>query len=144
MSLLESLTIAVRSLGVNKLRSALTALGIIVGVAAVVCMISIGAGAQADVAEKIRALGANLLVVMPSAQSAGGARLEAGTQATLTAETWLTHIETAQHPVPLRIDDTSEEPITAEQADKGGNCVDQRRGPQGFGGINRSKPVEGD
>ena len=86
MSLLESLTIAVRSLGVNKLRSALTALGIIVGVAAVVCMISIGAGAQADVAEKIRALGANLLVVMPGAQSAGGARLEAGTQATLTED----------------------------------------------------------
>ena len=86
MSLLESLTIAVRSLCVNKLRSALTALGIIVGVAAVVCMISIGAGAQADVAEKIRNLGANLLVVMPGAQSSGGARLEAGTQATLTEE----------------------------------------------------------
>ena len=86
MSLLESLTIAVRSLCVNKLRTALTALGIIVGVAAVVCMISIGAGAQADVAEKIRALGANLLVVMPGAQSSGGARLEAGTQATLTEE----------------------------------------------------------
>src|SRR5215469_7498319 len=86
MSLLESLTIAVRSLCVNKLRSALTALGIIVGVAAVVCMISVGAGAQADVAEKIRALGANLLVVMPGAQRSGGARLEAGTQATLTEE----------------------------------------------------------
>jgi putative ABC transport system permease protein len=86
MSLLESLTIAVRSLCVNKLRSALTALGIIVGVAAVVCMISVGAGAQADVAEKIRMLGANLLVVMPGAQSPGGARLEAGTQATLTEE----------------------------------------------------------
>jgi putative ABC transport system permease protein len=86
MSLLESLTIAVRSLCVNELRSALTALGIIVGVAAVVCMISVGAGAQADVAEKIRMLGANLLVVMPGAQSSGGARLEAGTQATLTEE----------------------------------------------------------
>jgi putative ABC transport system permease protein len=86
MSLLESLISAVRSLRVNKLRSALTALGIIVGVAAVVCMISIGAGAQADVAEKIRNLGANLLVVMPGAQSSGGARLEAGTRATLTEE----------------------------------------------------------
>jgi putative ABC transport system permease protein len=86
MSLLESLISAVRSLRVNKLRSALTALGIIVGVAAVVCMISIGAGAQADVAEKIRNLGANLLVVIPGAQSSGGARLEAGTQATLTEE----------------------------------------------------------
>src|SRR6516165_8354246 len=87
MSLLESLTIAVRSLCVNKLRSALTALGIIVGVAAVVCMISVGAGAQADVAEKIRTLGANLLVVMPGAQSSGGARLETGTQATSQKKT---------------------------------------------------------
>src|SRR6266581_4417016 len=65
MSPLESLTIAFRSLRVNKLRSALTALGIIVGVAAVVCMISVGAGARAEVAEKIRTLGTNLLVVMP-------------------------------------------------------------------------------
>jgi putative ABC transport system permease protein len=86
MSLLESLTIAFRSLRVNKLRSALTALGIIVGVAAVVCMISVGAGAQAEVSEKIRTLGANLLVVMPGAQSSGGARLESGTQSTLTEE----------------------------------------------------------
>src|SRR5215469_16279915 len=86
MSLLESLTIAVRSLCVNKLRSALTALGIIVGVAAVVCMISVGAGAQAEVSEKIRTLGANLLLVMPGARSSGGARLESGTQTTLTEE----------------------------------------------------------
>jgi putative ABC transport system permease protein len=86
MSLLESLTIAFRSLRVNKLRSTLTALGIIVGVAAVVCMISVGAGAQAEVSEKIRTLGANLLVVLPGAQSSGGARLEAGTQSTLTQE----------------------------------------------------------
>jgi putative ABC transport system permease protein len=86
MSLLESLKIAFRSLRVNKLRSALTALGIIVGVAAVVCMISVGAGAEAEVSEKIRTLGANLLVVMPGTQSAGGARLESGTQSTLTEE----------------------------------------------------------
>jgi putative ABC transport system permease protein len=86
MNLVESLKIAFRSLRVNKLRSALTALGIIVGVAAVVCMISVGAGARAEVSEKIRTLGANLLVVMPGAQSSGGARLEAGTQPTLTEE----------------------------------------------------------
>jgi len=71
---------------VNKLRSALTALGIVVGVAAVVCMVSVGAGAQADVSEKIRTLGANLLLVMPGARSSGGARLESGTQPTLTEE----------------------------------------------------------
>src|SRR5438552_4203155 len=86
MNYLESLQIALRALGVNKLRSALTALGIVVGVAAVVCMVSVGAGAQAEVSEKIRTLGANLLLVMPGAQNSGGARLESGTRPTLTEE----------------------------------------------------------
>jgi putative ABC transport system permease protein len=86
MSALDNVRIATRALGVNKLRSCLTALGIIVGVAAVVCMISVGAGAQAEVSEKIRTLGANLLLVMPGARISGGARLEAGTEPTLTEE----------------------------------------------------------
>lgn len=86
MSPLESLRIATRALRVNKLRSALTVLGVIVGVAAVVCMVSVGAGAQAEVSEKIRTLGANLLLVMPGARNSGGARLESGTQPTLTEE----------------------------------------------------------
>src|SRR5262249_50977150 len=75
-----------RALRVNKLRSALTALGIIVGVAAVVCMVAVGAGAQAEVSEKVRTLGANLLLVLPGAQNSGGARLESGTRPTLTEE----------------------------------------------------------
>src|SRR6516162_4481828 len=86
MSPLEILRIAARALWANKLRSALTALGIVVGVAAVVCMVSVGGGARAEVSEKIRTLGANLLLVMPGAQSSGGARLESGTQVTLTEE----------------------------------------------------------
>jgi putative ABC transport system permease protein len=84
MSPLENIRIATRALGVNKLRSALTALGIVVGVAAVVCMVSVGAGAQAEVSEKIRTLGANLLLVTPGALNSGGARLEAGSEPTLT------------------------------------------------------------
>jgi putative ABC transport system permease protein len=86
MSPVEDLRIAARALRANKLRSALTALGIIVGVAAVVCMVSVGAGAQAEVSEKIRTLGANLLLVLPGARNSGGARLESGTQPTLTEE----------------------------------------------------------
>ncbi|MBR0795389.1 ABC transporter permease [Bradyrhizobium jicamae] len=86
MSPLESLRIAVRALRANKLRSALTVLGIVVGVGAVICMVSVGAGAQAEVSEKIRTLGANLLLVMPGARNSGGARLESGTQPTLTVE----------------------------------------------------------
>src|SRR5262249_41028787 len=86
MGPLGSLQIAARALRVNKLRSALTVLGIVVGVAAVVCMVSVGAGAQAEVSEKIRTLGANLLLVMPGARNSGGARLESGTQPTLSEE----------------------------------------------------------
>ena len=86
MSALESLRIAMRALRVYKLRSVLTGLGIGVGVGAVVCMVSVGAGAQAEVSEKIRTLGANLLLVLPGAKNSGGARLESGTQPTLTEE----------------------------------------------------------
>lgn len=86
MTFLENLRIAWRALRVNKLRSALTVLGIVVGVAAVVCMVSVGAGARAEVSEKIRTLGANLLLVLPGARNSGGARLESGTQPTLTEE----------------------------------------------------------
>jgi putative ABC transport system permease protein len=86
MNDLEGLRIALRSLGANKLRSGLTMLGVIVGVAAVVCVVSVGAGAQEEVTEKIRSLGANLLLVMPGARSAGGARLEAGTLASVTED----------------------------------------------------------
>src|SRR5205823_12592751 len=80
MNPLESLRIATRALRVNKLRSALTVLGIVVGVAAVVCMVSVGAGAQAEVSEKIRTLVANLLLVLPGARNSVGARRESCTQ----------------------------------------------------------------
>ena len=86
MSFLDTLRICLHALGTNKLRSGLTLLGIIVGVAAVICMVSVGLGAQAEVAEKIRTLGANLLLVRPGAQTQGGVRLEAGTRQTLTEE----------------------------------------------------------
>ena len=86
MNPVEHLRVAARALRANRLRSALTVLGIIVGVAAVVCMVSVGAGAESDVSEKIRTLGANLLLIMPGAKNSGGARLESGTQPTLTED----------------------------------------------------------
>jgi putative ABC transport system permease protein len=86
MTFFRDLGIALRALRVNKLRSALTVLGVVVGVASVVCMMSIGAGAQAEVSERIRTLGSNLLLLMPGARNSGGARLESGTQPTLTEE----------------------------------------------------------
>ena len=61
-------------------------LGIIIGVAAIVCVESVGAGARAEVSEKIRTLGANLLLVMPGAPRSGAVRLETGAMATLTED----------------------------------------------------------
>ena len=86
MNFFETLRIGLRALRVNKMRSVLTMLGIIVGVAAVVCMVSVGSGAREEVSEKIRTLGANLLLIKPGAKVSKGARLEAGTGHTLTLE----------------------------------------------------------
>ena len=67
MNLVALLRIALRALAVNKLRSALTMLGIIIGVSAVIVMVAVGAGAQARVEEQIRALGSNLLLILSGA-----------------------------------------------------------------------------
>ena len=80
------LRIALRALAVNKLRSALTMLGIVIGVSAVIVMIAVGAGAQARVEEQIRALGSNLLLVMPGSTTAGGVRMGFGSASTLTED----------------------------------------------------------
>jgi putative ABC transport system permease protein len=86
MSFGALLRIALRALAVNKLRSALTMLGIVIGVGAVIVMIAVGAGAQARVEEQIRALGSNLLLVMPGSTTAGGVRLGFGSGSTLTED----------------------------------------------------------
>jgi putative ABC transport system permease protein len=77
---------ALASLRVNKLRTALTMLGIVIGVAAVIAMVSVGAGAQERIAEQIRSMGSNLIVVFPGAQTSGGIRYGLGSQQTLTEE----------------------------------------------------------
>jgi putative ABC transport system permease protein len=82
----ESLRIGSQALFVNKARSLVTTLGIIVGVAAVVCTISISSGAQQEISETLGTLGANLLLVMPGAQNSRGVQLESGTLRNLTDE----------------------------------------------------------
>jgi putative ABC transport system permease protein len=77
---------ALAALRVNKLRTALTMLGIIIGVAAVIAMVSVGTGAQARIAEQIRSMGSNLIIVFPGAQTSGGIRWGLGSQQTLTEE----------------------------------------------------------
>jgi len=83
---LQALRIALRSLKVNKLRTALTMLGIMIGVAAVIAMVSVGAGAQARVAEQIQSLGSNLIIALSGSSSAAGVRLGQGSQLTITEE----------------------------------------------------------
>jgi len=86
MNMLSTMRIALRALRVNKLRSMLTMLGIIIGVGAVITMISVGSGAQARVEEQIKALGSNLMVIIPGSVTAGGARVGAGGAQTLTED----------------------------------------------------------
>ncbi len=80
----ESVLIALEGLKANKLRSILTMLGIIIGVGAVIAMVSIGMGVQQKVRNSIASLGSNLLIVLPGGTTASGARLAAGTGARLT------------------------------------------------------------
>jgi putative ABC transport system permease protein len=86
VNFLASIQIALRALRVNTLRTTLTMLGIIIGVAAVIVMIAIGAGAQARVEEQIRSLGSNLIIVLPGSVTAGGVRMGAGSRSTLTED----------------------------------------------------------
>jgi putative ABC transport system permease protein len=86
MSPWESLRCALRAVRGNVLRSALTMLGIVIGVAAVIAMVAIGSGAQNQVTNQIRSLGANLLLVQPGSTSQGAVRLGAGTRQSLTEE----------------------------------------------------------
>ena len=72
MNLTESVRIALRSLSANKLRSALTMLGIIIGVAAVIALMGVGRGAQAAIDSQINSMGTNLLFVSPGSTSSGG------------------------------------------------------------------------
>ena len=80
----DRLGVGWRALRAHTGRSLLTTLGIVVGVAAVICTMSIGAGAEDEVAERLRTLGANLLSVMPGAARPGGVRMEAGGRRNLT------------------------------------------------------------
>ncbi len=86
MTILQSARIALGALRVNKLRSALTMLGIIIGVGAVIAMIAVGAGAQARVAEQIQSLGSNLIVVLSGSVTSSGIRVGTGSQQTITED----------------------------------------------------------
>lgn len=84
MNLLIIIGEAFRALRLNRLRTGLTMLGMIIGVAAVVLMLSIGQGAQANINSTIASMGSHLLIVIPGATSSGGLRFGSGSVKTLT------------------------------------------------------------
>src|SRR5207249_11056385 len=86
MNMIESLHVAWRSLRANKLRSFLTMLGVIIGVAAVVALMGVGQGAQQSITSQITSTGTNLLTIFPGQTNQGGVRSAAGSAATLTLE----------------------------------------------------------
>jgi len=81
-----SMRIALRALQVNRTRSALTMLGIIIGVAAVIAMVGVGAGATDRIQQQIQSMGANLIIVLPGSVSSNGVRLGSGAVASLTQD----------------------------------------------------------
>jgi putative ABC transport system permease protein len=86
MKLLAGMRIALRALRVNRLRSGLTMLGIIIGVAAVIAMVAVGAGATARIQEQIQSIGSNLMIVLPGTITSSGIRLGSGARASLTED----------------------------------------------------------
>jgi len=83
---LASFRIALRALKVNSARSGLTMLGIIIGVAAVIAMVGVGAGATARIQDQIQSIGSNLIIVLPGSISSNGVRLGSGAVVTLTQD----------------------------------------------------------
>ncbi len=85
MYILPAVKIALRGLRVNKMRSGLTMLGIIIGVAAVITMLAVGQGAQESLAKSISSLGSNLILILPGSTTSGGARMGMGNTSTLVS-----------------------------------------------------------
>jgi putative ABC transport system permease protein len=77
---------ALRAIGAHKLRSILTMLGVVIGVAAVITTVAVGEGAQQKVEQQLRTLGANLLLVTPGVRKKEGVVLQAGSRRSITVE----------------------------------------------------------
>jgi putative ABC transport system permease protein len=86
MSALMIFRIAFKALGRNKMRTALTMLGMIIGVAAVITMVALGTGAQSSIEAQIQSAGTNMVMVMAGNFSQGGVRLGQGNASTLTPD----------------------------------------------------------
>ncbi len=86
MDLVQTLKIALRALRTNKMRSFLTMLGIIIGIAAVIAMMAVGAGARHVISQQIASIGSNIILVIPGSTTSGGIRIGTGASQTLTSD----------------------------------------------------------
>lgn len=84
--LAASIRIAFRALRINRMRSSLTILGIVIGVAAVIAMVAVGAGAEIRIREQIASIGSNVIIVLSGSVTSSGMRLGAGNAQTLTED----------------------------------------------------------
>ncbi len=84
ISIPNTIRISLRALWVNKMRSSLTMLGIIIGVGAVIAMLAVGTGASRKIAQQVASVGSNLIIVVPGSITQGGMRMGHGAQSTLT------------------------------------------------------------
>lgn len=82
----DTLKISLRAIRINKMRSGLTMLGIIIGVGSVIAMLAVGTGASEKIKEQIASIGSNLLLVHPGSTTSGGLRMGMGSQPTLTKD----------------------------------------------------------
>jgi putative ABC transport system permease protein len=83
ISIPATIRISLRALWVNKMRSSLTMLGIIIGVGAVIAMLAVGTGASRKIAQQVASVGSNLIIVVPGSTTQGGLRMGGGSQSTL-------------------------------------------------------------
>jgi putative ABC transport system permease protein len=86
MKIMVAIRIALRALRVNRMRSALTMLGVVIGVAAVIAMVAVGSGATARIQQQIEAIGSNLIMVIPGSITSNGIRLGSGAVVTLSED----------------------------------------------------------
>jgi len=86
MDFLQTIKIALRALRTNKMRSFLTMLGIIIGIAAVIAMMAVGSGASYVISQQIASIGSNIILVIPGSTTSGGLRMGSGGSQTLTAD----------------------------------------------------------
>ena len=86
MKWIKFVKLALRSISKNRMRSLLTMLGIIIGVGSVICLMALGQGSQADIADQVSSMGTNLIIIHPSKGQTGGVSHGSGSLATLSMD----------------------------------------------------------